>query len=832
MSLVAKRSLLEKSLAEIHSWFGREKSSLSLKEAYASGMFSSGNILYRFLFTDRVPSIRVDRQNFAEIQEKATAGTIIYYTMNLGQIEFGVFNQTCNTYRLPMSQWNNHVKTFRWLPFSVSKPLLKLRRQLSRETGELPPPLQNGLLPEMVKNRDPFLISLEPGEPATLSGHNRELLEALLQAAHGATHPVWLVPVQLIWDKRPQREEPSFLDILFGVTENPGPFRKIILYFRHYRKRCVIRFGEPIAVAESVADLYNSMLQSLVLEKRALTGPPIRPRSWFLDRIFGDAHLTSVLYEMAKEKAKPLTSVKRLALRYAKEIAADVRHGYLDFGLRCLNWFFKNFYGEIHIDEESIQRLKKYIAKGPVVLAPNHRSHVDYLLIAHLCNQYDIVAPHVAGGINLSFWPLGFYFRRCGTFFMRRSFAGNRLYKEVFQTYLKALIQEGYPHEFFIEGGRSRTGKLRTPKMGMLSMMTQVMLDGAAPDLTFVPICITYERVLEQKSYMKEIEGDAKQNEKTRDLLQLRKVFGKRRRHGQVYVKFDEPVSWQEVFQEAKGNKRELVRKLADRITHSINRQAVVTPMALTASAILARTQNGLSISTIESDFSTLYDYLFWKEVHLSDPLKADSRACMRESIWKLKGDRFIYLHEGLKETFYEIPIASRKYLDLYKNTIIHYLISLSLWCNLLLQSPGGTVESLKEDYAFLQQLFYFEFRFSTRRPLNEHLEKLNAFLIERGLEKDVSKLRFFAGLIGNFFESYQIALETCQILPPDKTPEKKLTKAMHEHGKHQLLLGNIRHPEAISQSNFENALLAFQELNFKENTEKIAACLKRLRSC
>ncbi len=817
-----------------------------LTDLYESHMFDKGNFLYRHVLKRVVPYVRLDESNLEAVKAKMTLGPFVYVTVNLGQLDYDVFNAIVAKQGLPKAHFNNLINIRRWLPFNEIRRSYAKRIRFLMQFGDLPHPLLSGYVRNLLLEQKSLLFSFDTGDVDTLSTPSRNFLEALLlQSQKESPKPIFVIPIQLVWDKRPKREQPSLFKVLSGETEYPGKWRKLILFFKHFRKRSLVRFGAPIPLDDfSAFDLYQKIISSLEIEKRTLTGPFIRPRGWFLDRMFEDEALSRTLYEVAKEKNKPLPSVKRLARRYGKEIAADVRYSYIEFGAKIIHWIFKTFYEGVLIDPEGLKKLKKTLSLGPTVLVPNHRSHIDYLLMAHLCYTNDIVIPYVAAGINLSFFPLGFYFRHCGAFFMRRTFAGNLLYKIVFQTYLKVLLEEGYLQEFFIEGGRSRTGKLKSPKLGMLAMYSQAMHEGTTKDIRFVPVSITYDRVLEQKSYLEEVEGKPKPKEKTRDLLKLTKYL--KGRYGKIYVHFDDPISWQEISGEIEEEnwekkKPKIVETLASRICHSINKQVVVIPQALAASALLRSPKRGVSLDTAEVFFKELLHYLQWKQVKLSDTLHKNPEGAYFEAVHQFETSGLIKKHLGLEETFYEIPIDKRLELDFFKNSSIHYFVSLSLWCHLLLSGKSETffVKNLVEAFSFFQKIFHYEFRFSTRRALEEHLDKLCCYLQERKaveyhagemhlLKEGRPLLRDFAALIQNYIEAYFVAWKTYLLRPiyPDDT--KGLTKAMLTHGKHQLMLGEILYPEAVSQATFENAIQAFQTLGLFTSDSEMAKNLEK----
>ena len=162
-----------------------------------------------------------------------------------------------------------------------------------------------------------------------------------------------------------------------------------------------------------------------------------------------------------------------------------------------LKGLFARLYESLEIDEDGLGRVKRAAATAPVIICPSHKSYVDFLVISWLLYEHGMMAPHIAAGINLSFWPFGAVFRRGGAFFIRRQVKGDRVYAAVLRAFVKQLLRDRFPQEFYIEGGRSRTGKLLFPKMGLVSMEVDAWLDGAADDVLFVPVSIDYEKLIE-----------------------------------------------------------------------------------------------------------------------------------------------------------------------------------------------------------------------------------------------------------------------------------------------------------------------------------------------
>ena len=230
--------------------------------------------------------------------------------------------------------------------------------------------------------------------------------------------------------------------------------------------------------------------------------------------------------------------MRKKAGAYFDEIAADFNMTYIQFFHLSLTWFFNRLFDGIDVDMESLAHVREWARKGPLVYVPSHKSHIDYLALNYILHNYNMHIPRVAAGKNLAFWPMGHVFRKSGAFFIRRTFRGANLYREVFNRYIKALIEEGHPLEFFIEGGRSRSGKLILPKIGFLTILLQAYQEGYCRDMIFVPASISYDRILEEKAYLKEMAGGVKEKENFRQVIQARHFL--KRRYGKIYIRFGE----------------------------------------------------------------------------------------------------------------------------------------------------------------------------------------------------------------------------------------------------------------------------------------------------
>ncbi len=212
----------------------------------------------------------------------------------------------------------------------------------------------------------------------------------------------------------------------------------------------------------------GELIDRIEEEKTAVVGPALKSREELIGMVMHDPNLNRFMDDYAQKTKKDRASVAKDARRYLYEIAADYQETFIEIWLKALTWLWNTVYDGLSIDSEGLAKIRNLSKKMPFVIISCHRSHIDYLLLSYVFFKNNIQMPFIAAGNNLSFFPLGYIFRRSGAFFLRRSFRGNDLYGEVFSKYMATLLHEGLPLEFFIEGGRSRTGKMVMPKYGLV----------------------------------------------------------------------------------------------------------------------------------------------------------------------------------------------------------------------------------------------------------------------------------------------------------------------------------------------------------------------------
>jgi len=287
------------------------------------------------------------------------------------------------------------------------------------------------------------------------------------------------------------------------------------------------------------------------------------------------------------------------------EIAADYSHPVVRSASFLLSGFWNKLFDGISMHH--FESLRAIAPGHEVIYVPSHRSHADYLLLSYQLYKNGLVPPHIAAGVNLNLPLVGPLLRRGGAFFLRRSFKANALYSSVFAAYVDQLLQRGVAMEYFIEGGRSRTGRLLPPRAGMLAITLRAFLRTPRRPVVFQPVYIGYEKLMEGDSYLDELSGRPKQKE---SLLGVLRGFGVlRQRYGRVTLNFGEPILLEHLLEQhapdwrgTRGSEDErpnwfpkIVDQLAERIHVEINRAAHVNPINLLAVCLLATPKHALA---------------------------------------------------------------------------------------------------------------------------------------------------------------------------------------------------------------------------------------------
>lgn len=610
------------------------------------------------------------------------------------------------------------------LPYTSQTDLLILQKNCL--ALNLPDPLQNN---ELNGQSLPRYVFLDEGRRFFKSKGAKSETEAIFYRyldlhRNNESLDVQLVPVSVLWGRSPGKESEPHLRLM-------SSFQRIISMIWFGRDNFV-RFSQALSlkymVAEHGAD--EGIAQKLARvakihfakQRYSAMGPRLPDRQAMFNKIIQSPAIKSAIEEEAKTKKIPIEKARQEAEKIVNEIAADVSHESLRIADRILSWLWNKLYQGINV--QNGDRVRKLALEGhEIVYVPCHRSHMDYLLLSYLLYHQGLVPPHIAAGINLNFFPAGPIFRSWGAFFIRRTFKGNRLYSTIFREYLAELFYRGYSVEYFIEGGRSRTGRLLEPKTGMMSMTLQALQRGLTRPISIVPVYIGYEHVLEVDTYAKELRGAAKEKENAGLVL---RVIKKLKNLGQCYVNFAEPIQvnnylnqhfpeWKDTQSEDSRPKwlNEAVDSVAHQVMININKAAAINAKNLIGSVLLASRQRALAREQLIEQVDS-YLQLF-KRVNYSDDVIVPSESAeeMLEHVLTLPRSGVISEKDSFGEMI-RLDRESAVLMTYYRNNIQHLFVLPSLVASIILHhesvSKDLIIKTVNRIYPFLKAELFLHF--------------------------------------------------------------------------------------------------------------------------
>lgn len=781
----------------------------------------------------------VDEAQVARIREVAAQGDVVYVMKNRSLLDYLYFNWLYLKEGLPLPRFANEVNLWLWFPVWrgfrtwIAKGIWFLRH------GFLPDPVDSGWVEQLIFSHKPVLLFLKRRRTFTDALRryrpHRDVAEALIAAARASERPLYVVPQLALWERRPETGRKTPVDVVFGEADRPHPFRKLWAFVTHYHDG-VVTFGEPVEMKKLLADLGDGsddllvkkvrwmLLQHLYRERKVVTGPRLMPVAQMAKRIQGDPEVRTEVERVAAKEGKPADAIRKRVDRMIVKMAADLRWNWLMAVERLLRWVWNNIYSGMEVDAEGVKALKNVGKQNPIVLIPSHKSHADYLILSYALYHQDMNVPLVAAGENLSFWPMGTIFRRCGAFFIRRSFKGDHLYALVMEKYLRNLLKQGQMIEFFIEGGRSRTGRVLRPKLGMLTMLIRSWEAGVTEDIALAPISMNYEKVIEEKSYIRELEGGAKSKESATKLLGVFKVLTKR--YGRVFVEFAEPISLKVAFgcdaatfaAKPEAEKRAAIKQLGDHIAGSINSVSVVTPSPVVAAALLAHGKRGMMHSTLVETATFLLENLKAAGVRISPALAEEPVKAFQTAMDGFVAEKVVRRGVEEGEVFYTLEDDSRISLDFYKNMVVQFFASASfVAAELAVESPLSR-EALFRAYREMRDRLRLEFADVEPEVQDAEFELALHSLERAGVIQSATatpivvvptgrrKLRLLASLSHSFFEAYYAAARAVAGMAGAQ-PEKEIQKRVSATAAKMYRNGVLERKEALAKPLLANAV-------------------------
>ncbi|MBL4818057.1 MAG: 1-acyl-sn-glycerol-3-phosphate acyltransferase [Deltaproteobacteria bacterium] len=678
-----------------------------------------------------------------------------------------------------------------------------------------------------------FFLRLPHTAWSSQKGARQDYIRTLIRFQKTLEQPIFLVPHILVVGARSPTLKSSAMDKIFGSRGEPG-FIRLLLRLMLVRGACRWVTAEPLNLKvfcelypNAKEDVLTRKVRGILLKRikvleRTYYGPPAKGHKRLKQDALRDNDLQNFMANIEAQTGLPSSKLQKKAQQMFSEMVAHFDIDVIHTMDKFLSLIWNRIYDGIVWKPSDIAKIKEASQRGPVILVPAHRSHMDYVVLSQILYWEGLMLPHIAAGDNMAFFPFGTIFRRGGAYFIRRSFKGDPLYAQVVKAYIKRLLREGYTQEFFIEGGRSRSGKTLPPKLGLLSIMADCLSKPNLSEATFIPVSISYEKLVEAGAIRRELEGAEKEKESARGLLSSMKLL--RKRYGRVFVNFDEPISFSKFYETHEGDHKHLVKLLAHQIISGINRCTVITPVSLIATALLASKRRILSKGQLEWSVRKIAKYIYIPKPNLESHLA------------ELVEEGTLVAEQAGRRTYYRVLEKNALSLDYYKNNLLHHFVADAIMATAFRVSCGSSrrksaKRSVVEKKAKnLSQIFKFEFNYPPGQKFEEIFEKnlnraVEARLVARvqdrvclidSRESD-EQLFFAANLLSNFIDAYWVCAKKLESAVRKKSTKKALISHLLEALREAALSGSSDYPEIVSKSLVGNALLLFQDMGVLE---------------
>jgi glycerol-3-phosphate O-acyltransferase len=514
--------------------------------------------------------------------------------------------------------------------------------------------------------------------------------------------------------------------------------------------------------------------------------------------------------------------------RYLRELRT--RHSPAVHGLwvRSGRALLRRGYERIDYDPAQVERARALLESCPCVVLSSHKSYLDGGALTVGFHDHGLPPLTVFGGINMAFWPLGTLWRRNGMVFIRRG-GDDPVYRSTLRQYLAQLVGERRPLQWFIEGTRSRTGKLGPPRLGLLAYLVDAYRDGRIDDLHLLPVTVSYDRLQEVAEYAGEARGAAKAAESLGWLLRF--VRAQRGRFGNVYVRFGEPISLRAALgtpQAARARSPEQLKlelaRLAFEVSCRINDATPITGTALVALALLGARGRALTLRQVRTAVQGYLDFAAYRNLPRAPTAALGTEGAIDAVLQGLVAQGIAQEHRGGREPVFGIAPDAHLAAAYYRNTIAHYFLLGSIAELALLQAARQPrhlrARAFAEEALALRSLLEFDFFFGEREAFvadlvaevarlapdwSERLEEGPAgvlALLERAptLSSDM--------LLRPFFEAYGVVADTLADRDPDQgANQQQLLDACLGLGRQYVLQRRLGHPEAVSRHLFAAGL-------------------------
>ena len=662
----------------------------------------------------------------------------------------------------------------------------------------------------------------------------------LLRRLAAGDDPV-VVPVRVAWRPRERAgERRTRLPDLLKLTNPHRP--RLSTQARILRRepdRCAVVIGDPSTVSElrarwlsSVYDpggeaefaAYASRQGRLALDRaeRTWVGHRYKAPDYVAEELVDSPQLRRDVSALAARLDEPEAQVHQRVAAYLDEIVAAQSRFWIDVWTILSRPWYANAW-TVRAEDDRLDALADLNRQHALVFLPTHRSYADSFLLDAILHEHGFPRNHVIGGKNMDFWPIGPIMRRTGVVFIRRSFRGDEAYKLAVRSFIGYLVERRFNLEWYIENGRSRTGKLRPPSYGLLRYLIDATDAGRARDAYLVPVSITYDQLSEVSAMAAEELGQPRQSESI--IWYARFLRGQRQHIGTATVRFGEPVSLRSGLAGAGADVdlRRAMQKVAFEVCDRINRATPIMVTEPVTLALLGVRDRALTLAEVRQVLEPLLDYVERRGLPQIG-LQALRRAGgLRKTLERLARAGVVSCYAGGTEPVYSIEPGQYQVAAFYRNSAIHWLLSRAIVETVLLDAVGEAKDAAREEVwaaalrlrDLLKYEFFFPERSAFRDGLVAELELLDPEWEHRGASPaEARALLTESGflvahrVLRPFLESYLVVADRLTAHDPRRPIDKEtFLDECGAVGRQYVLQGRLHSHDSISREVFSHAL-------------------------
>jgi glycerol-3-phosphate O-acyltransferase len=664
-----------------------------------------------------------------------------------------------------------------------------------------------------------------------------------------------LVPVRVLWlpEDRAGRRWARLVDVATDAR-HPGEGRQRRLAAREDRWRIVVGASAPVsAVRAHMVDhtgaepasveafgRYTARIAVLALERAVneVLGSEYKVPRLVREQILDSSRWRGLVEGLAGGLQRSSSEVAADAERYLVEMVAGRSRRVIDFSAAVYRTVYQQGYDtKIDYDQAQIERVREVASRHPIIVLPSHRSNLDAMVMPLALQENGLPRTHTLAGINMGFWPVGPVFRKAGAIFIRRDTADDPIYRAVLREYVGFLMEKRFGLQWYLEGGRSRTGKLLPPKMGLLSYVAAAHQEGRTDDVALIPASIAYDQLHEVSEYASEARGAVKQAEGIGWFVQY--VRAQRQRFGKIYIRFAEPVLLSEFLgapggdanrsDDETGNDRRLqLQKLGLEVAWRINSVTPATPTALVTMALLATDGRALTAVEITDAVRWPVDHAIRRQIPMTASAAAlDGVEPVRQVLDELHRHGVVHRHDG-PSPLYQIGPDQHLAAAYYRNTVVHFFLvpaivelALAAAAEEGAETSGAEVlEVIHREALHLRDLLKFDFFFKDRdgylASVDEELDLIDPAWRQavadgpNGAQRVLDQVpsAWSPAVLRPFLEAYWVVADgLARQSALDPFDAEDFMARMPNHGTYGLLRGWISSPEAVSTHLFKAGL-------------------------